>query len=50
MLWAAKEVRPEEVYQVLYRRRIVAGDVKKKKQRKAEKKKQQQAKGTADGL
>ncbi len=38
VLWAAKEVRPQEVYDVLYRRRIEM-DIKKKKQKKMEKKK-----------
>ncbi len=38
VLWAAKGVRPEEVYEVLYRRRV-STDMKKKKQRKLEKKK-----------
>ncbi len=38
VLWAAKEVQPQEVYDVLYRRRIEM-DIKKKKQRKNEKKK-----------
>ncbi|MDP6691632.1 MAG: phosphoribosyl-ATP diphosphatase [Alphaproteobacteria bacterium] len=38
VLWAAKEVQPQEVYDVLYRRRIEM-DIKKKKQKKMEKKK-----------
>lgn len=38
VLWAAKEVQPQEVYDVLYRRRIEM-DIKKKQQRKNEKKK-----------
>ncbi|MDP6831409.1 MAG: phosphoribosyl-ATP diphosphatase [Alphaproteobacteria bacterium] len=37
VLWAAKEVQPQEVYDVLYRRRIEM-DIKKKKQKKMEKK------------
>ena len=37
VLWAAKGVQPNEVYDVLYQRRIGAGDVKKKKQKKLEK-------------
>ena len=35
VLWAAKGVRPDEVYNVLYRRRIDS-DLKKKKQKKHE--------------
>ncbi len=38
VLWAAKRVRPDEVYEVLYQRRIGAGDVKKKKRKKSKKK------------
>ena len=34
VLWAANGVKPDEVYDVLYKRRIGAGDVKKKKQKK----------------
>ena len=34
VLWAAKGVHPDQVYNVLYQRRIAAGDVKKKKQKK----------------
>ena len=37
VLWAAKGVKPDEVYDVLYRRRVTT-DIKKKKQRKNEKK------------
>jgi phosphoribosyl-ATP pyrophosphohydrolase len=37
VLWAAKGVRPDEVYEVLQRRRINS-DIKKKKQRKNQKK------------
>jgi len=37
VLWAAKGVRPDEVYNVLHRRRI-ASDLKKKKQKKHAKK------------
>ncbi|MDE0729195.1 MAG: hypothetical protein OSB82_22490 [Alphaproteobacteria bacterium] len=37
VLWAAKGVNPDEVYDVLRRRRI-ATDIKKKKQRKNQKK------------
>ena len=37
VLWAAKGVQPDEVYEVLYRRRIEM-DIKKKKQKKLEKK------------
>jgi len=37
VLWAAKGVQPDEVYEVLRRRRIEM-DIKKKKQRKNEKK------------
>jgi phosphoribosyl-ATP pyrophosphohydrolase len=38
VLWAAKGVQPDEVYQVLHRRRVTT-DIKKKKQRKIENKK-----------
>ena len=37
VLWAAKGVQPDEVYDVLYQRRIGAGDVKQKKQKKDKK-------------
>ncbi len=37
VLWAAKGVQPDEVYEVLHRRRIEM-DIKKKKQKKLEKK------------
>ncbi|MDA1097430.1 MAG: phosphoribosyl-ATP diphosphatase [Proteobacteria bacterium] len=37
VLWAAKGVQPDEVYNVLYQRRIGAGDVKKKKRKKQKK-------------
>ena len=37
VLWAAKGVNPNEVYDVLYRRRVTA-DTKKKKRRKSDKK------------
>jgi phosphoribosyl-ATP pyrophosphohydrolase len=37
VLWAAKGVQPDDVYDVLYQRRIGAGDVKKKKQKKQKK-------------
>ncbi len=35
VLWAVKGVQPDEVYNVLYQRRIAAGDEKKKKRKKA---------------
>ncbi|MDE0940876.1 MAG: phosphoribosyl-ATP diphosphatase [Alphaproteobacteria bacterium] len=34
VLWSAKGVKPDEVYNVLYQRRIGDGDVKKKKKHK----------------
>ena len=37
VLWAAKGVQPDEVFEVLHRRRV-STDIKKKKQRKLEKK------------
>ena len=37
VLWAAKGVQPDEVYEVLHRRRITM-DIKKKKQKQNEKK------------